>query len=398
MLITDRRTEMNELKHDGWTVEDEDAILDAIGKWVEGEVRPIAREHDQADTYPHELVEQMKELGLFGAIISPDYGGLGLPASTYAKIVMKVASAWMAPSGIFNSHLIMASAIERTGTEQQKSDWLPKMATGELRGGIALTEPNAGTDLQAIKTKAEKTNEGYRLNGTKTWITNSLNGNCLMILAKTNTEATPRHKGMSAFLTKKGQGYEVSKKLSKLGYRSIDSCELLIDDKLVPHNTLLGGTEGRGLQQVLGGLELGRINVAARGAGIGEGALMLATRYAQERETFGKPIAQHQAIQLKLGEMASKVAASKLLIEDAAKKYDSGQRCDMEAGMAKYFATETGVFCSQEAMRIFGGYSYSTEYEIERFYRDAMLMCIGEGTNEMQRIIVAKQLIERNPI
>lgn len=398
MLITDRRTEMNELKHDGWTVEDEDAILDAIGKWVEGEVRPIAREHDQADTYPHELVEQMKELGLFGAIISPDYGGLGLPASTYAKIVMKVASAWMAPSGIFNSHLIMASAIERTGTEQQKSDWLPKMATGELRGGIALTEPNAGTDLQAIRTRAEKTNEGYRLNGTKTWITNSLNGNCLMILAKTNTEATPRHKGMSAFLTKKGQGYEVSKKLSKLGYRSIDSCELLIDDKLVPHNTLLGGTEGRGLQQVLGGLELGRINVAARGAGIGEGALMLATRYAQERETFGKPIAQHQAIQLKLGEMASKVAASKLLIEDAAKKYDSGQRCDMEAGMAKYFATETGVFCSQEAMRIFGGYSYSTEYEIERFYRDAMLMCIGEGTNEMQRIIVAKQLIERNPI
>tara|TARA_B100000780_G_scaffold212107_1_gene151864 strand:+ start:4811 stop:5980 length:1170 start_codon:yes stop_codon:yes gene_type:complete len=389
---------MNELKHDGWTVEDEDAILDAIGKWVDGEVRPIAREHDQADTYPHELVEQMKELGLFGAIISPDYGGLGLPASTYAKIVMKVASAWMAPSGIFNSHLIMASAIERTGTEQQKSDWLPKMATGELRGGIALTEPNAGTDLQAIRTRAEKTNEGYRLNGTKTWITNSLNGNCLMILAKTNTEATPRHKGMSAFLTKKGQGYEVSKKLSKLGYRSIDSCELLIDDKLVPHNTLLGGTEGRGLQQVLGGLELGRINVAARGAGIGEGALMLATRYAQERETFGKPIAQHQAIQLKLGEMASKVAASKLLIEDAAKKYDSGQRCDMEAGMAKYFATETGVFCSQEAMRIFGGYSYSTEYEIERFYRDAMLMCIGEGTNEMQRIIVAKQLIERNPI
>lgn len=389
---------MNELKHDGWTVEDEDAILDAIGKWVEGEVRPIAREHDQADTYPHELVEQMKELGLFGAIISPDYGGLGLPASTYAKIVMKVASAWMAPSGIFNSHLIMASAIERTGTEQQKSDWLPKMATGELRGGIALTEPNAGTDLQAIRTRAEKTNEGYRLNGTKTWITNSLNGNCLMILAKTNTEATPRHKGMSAFLTKKGQGYEVSKKLSKLGYRSIDSCELLIDDKLVPHNTLLGGTEGRGLQQVLGGLELGRINVAARGAGIGEGALMLATRYAQERETFGKPIAQHQAIQLKLGEMASKVAASKLLIEDAAKKYDSGERCDMEAGMAKYFATETGVFCSQEAMRIFGGYSYSTEYEIERFYRDAMLMCIGEGTNEMQRIIVAKQLIERNPI
>jgi len=389
---------MNVHANGEWSGDDEAAILDAIDKWVEGEVRPIARKHDQADTYPHELVEQMKELGLFGAIISPEYGGLGLPASIYARIVVKVASAWMAPSGIFNSHLIMASAIERAGTDKQKSEWLPKMATGELRGGIALTEPNAGTDLQSIRTKADKTNEGYRLNGTKTWITNSLYGNCLMVLAKTDTKAKPRHKGMSAFLTKKGEGYEVAKKMTKLGYRSIDSCELLIDDKLVPHEALLGEAEGRGLQQVLGGLELGRINVAARGAGIAEGGLLLATRYAQERETFGQPIAEHQAIQLKLGEMASKVAASKLLVEDAAKKYDSGERCDMEAGMAKYFATETGVFCSQEAMRIFGGYSYSTEYEIERYYRDAMLMCIGEGTNEMQRIIVAKQLIERNKI
>jgi butyryl-CoA dehydrogenase len=389
---------MNIQPNANFTSDDEVQILDMIDKWIEGEVRPIAREHDQADTYPHDLVEQMKDLGLFGAIISPEYGGLGLPSSTYAKIVIKVAGAWMAPSGIFNSHLIMASAIERAGTAEQKEEWLPKMAIGELRGGVALTEPNAGTDLQAIRTKAIKTNEGYRLNGTKTWITNSLHGNCLMVLAKTDPEADPRHKGMSAFITKKGEGYEVTKKLTKLGYRSIDSCELLLDDKLVAHKALLGAAEGRGLQQVLGGLELGRINVAARGAGIAEGAMMLATRYAQERQTFGKPIAQHQAIQLKLGEMASKVAASKLLIEDAAKKYDRGERCDMEAGMAKYFATETGVECAQEAMRIFGGYSYSTEYEIERYYRDAMLMCIGEGTNEMQRIIVAKQLIERNPI
>ena len=381
-----------------WTEEDEVAILDVIDKWVEAEVRPIAREHDQADTYPHELVEQMKELGLFGAIISPEYGGLGLPASTYAKIVIKVAGAWMAPSGIFNSHLIMASAIERSGTEEQKQFWLPKMASGEFRGGIALTEPNAGTDLQGIRTKATKTDDGYLLNGTKTWITNSLNGNCLMVLAKTDPDAKPAHKGMSAFITMKGEGYEVSRKLTKMGYRSIDTCELLLDNKLVPEESLLGGKEGRGLQQVLGGLELGRINVAARGAGIGEGALMLATRYAQERQTFGKPISEHQAIQLKLGEMASRVAASKLLIADAARKYDRGERCDMEAGMAKYFATETGVFCAQEAMRIFGGYSYSTEYEVERYYRDAMLMCIGEGTNEMQRIIVAKQLIERNKI
>lgn len=389
---------MNVQARSDWTSDDETAILDMIDKWVEGEVRPIAREHDHADSYPHDLVEQMKDLGLFGAIISPEYGGLGLPSSTYAKIVTKVASVWMAPSGIFNSHLIMASAIERAGTDAQKAEWLPKMATGELRGGIALTEPNAGTDLQAIRTRATRTNEGYRLNGTKTWITNSLYGNCLMVLAKSDPDAKPRHKGMSAFLTRKGEGYEVAKKLTKLGYRSIDSCELLLDNKLIPHDALLGGEEGHGLQQVLGGLELGRINVAARGAGIAEGAMLMAVRYAQERQTFGKPIAEHQAIQLKLGEMASKVAASKLLINEAARLYDAGARCDMEAGIAKYFATETGVYCANEAMRIFGGYSYSTEYEIERFYRDAMLMCIGEGTNEMQRIIVAKQLIERNKI
>ncbi len=381
-----------------WTTEDENAILYTIDKWVENDVAPIAREYDQEDKYPHQLVEQMKELGLFGATISPDYGGLGLPAATYAKIVTRVSAAWMAPSGIFNSHLIMASAIERCGTDEQKSEWLPAMASGELRGGIALTEPDAGTDLQAIKTRADKNPDGYLLNGTKTWITNSLYGNCLMVLAKTDVNAQPRHKGMSAFICKKDEGYEVSKKLTKLGYRSIDSCELVLDNRQISETALLGGVEGNGLQQVLGGLELGRINVAARGAGIAEGALKMATRYAQQRSTFGKAIAQHQAIQLKLGEMAAKVEASKLLIKDAANRFDQGERCDMEAGMAKYFATETGVYCAQEAMRIFGGYSYSTEYEIERFYRDAMLMCIGEGTNEMQRIIIAKQYIDRNRI
>ncbi|XWN30432.1 MAG: acyl-CoA dehydrogenase family protein [Devosia sp.] len=380
-----------------FSADDEAQILDAIDRWVDNEVRPIAHKMDQADEYPHELVEQMKELGLFGAVISPEYGGLGLPTSTYAKIVVKVSSVWMAPTGIFNSHLIMASAIERAGTDEQKAAWLPKLATGEWRGGIALTEPNAGTDLQAIRTKAIREGDHYRLNGNKTWITNSLNGNCLMVLTKTDPEANPRHKGMSAFLCHKGEQYEVAKKLKKLGYRSIDSCEINFDGTTVPADNLIGGKEGRGLQQVLGGLELGRINVAARGAGIAEGALLMAVQYAQERETFGKPIAQHQAIQLKLGEMASKVAASKLLIEDAARKFDAGERCDMEAGMAKYLATETGVYCAQEAMRIFGGYSYSTEYEIERFYRDAMLMCIGEGTNELQRIIIAKQLVERHP-
>ena len=379
-----------------WTEEDEKLLLETIDKWVENEVKPIAREYDQEDKYPHELVESMKDLGLFGATISPEYGGMGLPASVYAKVIIKVASVWMAPSGIFNSHLIMASAIERCGTDEQKTNWLPKMASGEFRGGIALTEPNAGTDLQAILTRADLNEQGYLLNGTKMWITNSMYGNCLLVLAKTDLNAKPAHKGMSAFLCQKNEGYEVSKKLKKLGYRSIDSCELTLVDKQVSSDALLGGEEGRGLQQVLGGLELGRINVAARGAGIAEGALKMAVDYAQERETFGQPISQHQAVQLKLAKMATRVEASKLLVGSAANKFDLGERCDMEAGMAKYFASEAGVFCSQEAMRIFGGYSYSTEYEIERFYRDAMLMCIGEGTNELQQLIIAKQLLERN--
>lgn len=386
-----------------WTQEDEKAILDTITKWVDNDVRPIADEFDRTDTYPHALVEQMKELGLFGATIGEAWGGLGLSASTYARIVVEVAKAWMAPSGIFNSHLIMAAAIERSGSEEQKQAWLPRLATGELRGGIALTEPNAGTDLQAIRTRAVRDGDEYVINGAKTWITNSLNGNCLLLLTKTDPDAQPRHKGMTMFVinTKDEDGNPLPgltiNKMEKLGYRSIDTCELTFEDFRVPATNVLLG-EGKGFQIAVGGLELGRINVAARGAGIAQGALDLAVRYAQERETMGKPICQHQAVQLKLGEMAAKVEASKLLVEQAARAYDSGERCDMEAGMAKYFATETGQYCANEAMRVFGGYSYSMEYPIQRFYRDSLLMCIGEGTNEMQRIIIAKQLIERNRI
>jgi butyryl-CoA dehydrogenase len=381
-----------------WSAEDERAILDSIEQWVEKEVRPIARKFDQADEYPHELVEQMKELGLFGATIGQQYGGLGLPASTYAKIVIKVASAWMAPSGIFNSHLIMASAIERFGTEAQKASFLPRMASGEFRGGIGLTEPNAGTDLQAIRTVAKRDGDSYLVNGAKTWITNSGNGHGILLLVKTDPQAQPRHKGMSLLIAEKGEGFIVANKMKKLGYKAIDSCELVFDNYRVSADRLVGGVEGLGFKQVAGGLELGRINVAARGCGIALGALELSVRYAQERSTFGKPICEHQAIQLKLAEMATQVEAAKLLIEQAARKYDAGERCDMEAAMAKYFGSEAGVFCASEAMRIFGGYSYSTEYEIERYYRDAMLMCIGEGTNEVLRTIIAKQLIARHPV
>jgi butyryl-CoA dehydrogenase len=387
-----------------WSKEDELAIIDMIDKWVENDVRPIAKEYDQEDKYPHALVEQMKDLGLFGATIGQEFGGLGLPASIYAKIVMKVASAWMAPSGIFNSHLIQASAIERCGTQAQKECFLPRMATGELRGGVALTEPNAGTDLQAIRTTAVRDGDDYIINGAKTWITNSLNGNSLAVLVKTDLNAIPAHTGTSMFIVEtkdeNGEfktGISVSK-MRKLGYRSIDTCEVVFDNVRVPAANLVGEKEGSGFKHAIGGLELGRINVAARGAGIARGATELAVRYAQERETFGKPICQHQAIQLKLGEMATQVEAARLLIEQAAAKYDANERCDLEAGMAKYFGSEAGVFCANEAMRIFGGYSYSVEYDIERYYRDAMLMCIGEGTNEMQRIIIAKQVIDKNKI
>lgn len=377
--------------------DDEAQILDAIDVWVEKEVRPIARRFDQADEYPHELVEQMKELGLFGATISTEYGGLGLSATTYAKIVQRIASVWMAPSGIFNSHLIMASAVERAGTPAQKAQWLPKFATGELRGGIGLTEPNAGTDLQGIRSTATREGDEYVINGTKTWITNGIYGSTFAVLTKTNPTAEPRYRGMTMFICEKGPGFTVGKKLKKLGYRSIDSAELVFDGFRVPVANLVGGEEGHGFHHAVGGLELGRINVAARGVGLAEGAMKEALRYAQERQTFGKPIAQHQAIQLKLGDMATRVEAARLLVEQAARKYDTGERCDMEAGMAKLFASEAAVENSLEAMRIFGGYSYSTEYDIERFYRDAPLMCIGEGTNEMQRIIIAKQLVARNP-
>jgi alkylation response protein AidB-like acyl-CoA dehydrogenase len=379
-------------------VEDQQEFVDAIETWVEKELRPVARKYDLEDEYPHDIVEQMKELGLFGATIGEEYGGLGLSAWTYAQIVIKVASVWMAPSGIFNSHLIAASAIERNGTEAQKRKYLPLMATGEMRGSLGLTEPNAGSDLQAIRTVAKLDGDHYVVNGSKTWITNSLHGHMTLLLVKTDPDAKPRHKGMSMLIAEKGPGFNVDGKLKKMGYRAIDTCQLSFDDYRVPKENLLGGVEGKGFVQTAGGLELGRINVASRGAGIAEGSLKMALRYAQERSAFGKPIWEHQAIQLKLADMATQVEGSKKLIESAARMYDRGERCDLEAAMAKLAGSEAGVFCSQEAMRIFGGYSLSVEYEIERFYRDSMLMVIGEGTNEILRQVIAKQLVGRYKI
>ena len=375
----------------------ETEILDAIEKWLARDVRPHVLKFDHADEYPHDMVEQMKALGLFGATIPQEYGGLGLSATTYAKIVEKIAESWMSLSGIFNSHLIMAACVARMGTPAQKAEWLPKFASGEIRGGLALTEPDCGTDLQAIRTRARRDGDHYVVNGTKTWISNGIYGSCFALLVKTDPDAEPRHKGMTMFLAEKGDGFRVSRKLEKLGYKGIDSAELVFEDYRIPADRLIGGIEGKGMQAALGGLELGRINIAARGCGIASAALRDSVQYSQIRKTMGKPICEHQAIQLKLGEMATKLQAARLLTYDAARAYDKGERCDMEAGMAKYFASEAAVENSLEAMRIHGGYGYSKEYHIERYFRDAPLMCIGEGTNEMQRIIIAKQLIARNP-
>jgi len=377
--------------------QDETQILDAISRWLERDVRPKARELEKKDEYPEAMVEQMKAFGLFGATIPQEYGGLGLPASTYARIVARISEVWMSLTGIFNSHLIMAAAVARFGTEAQKRAFLPKFATGEVRGGLALTEPDCGTDLQAVRTRAVRAGDHYVVNGTKTWISNGIKGSCFALLVKTDPNAEPRHKGMSLFLAEKGPGFRVSKKLEKLGYKGIDSAELIFEDYKVQAANLIGGEEGKGFQHAVGGLELGRINVAARGVGVANAALKDAVAYSQVRKTFGKPICEHQAIQLKLGEMATRCEAARLLVENAARAYDAGERCDMEAGMAKYFASEAALENSIEAVRIHGGYGYSTEFNVERYYRDAPLMCIGEGTNEMQRIIIARQLIARNP-
>src|SRR5271170_4593922 len=373
-------------------------ILDTIGAFLARDVAPYVHRLEHDDIYPETIVGRMRELGLFGATIATEYGGLGLPCATYADIVERIARVWMSLTGIFNSHLIMSAIVQRNGTEAQKKAFLPRFASGELRGGLALTEPDCGTDLQAIRVTARRDGDVYIVNGTKTWISNGIHGSCFALLVKTDSTAEPRHRGMSMLLAEKGPGFTVSRKLEKLGYKGIDSAELVFDDFRVPADRLIGGVEGLGLKHALGGLELGRINVAARGVGVARASLDASVRYAQVRKTFGKPIAEHQAIQLKLADMATRVEAAQLLVERAAQIYDRGERCDMEAGMAKLFASEAALENSLEAMRIHGGYGYSKEFDVERYYRDAPLLAIGEGTNELQRMIIAKQLIARNPV
>ncbi len=373
-------------------------ILDSVDRFLDRHVRPVAMQLEHDDVYPQKIVDRMKEMGLFGAVIPAEYGGLGLRASTYARVIERIAAVWMSVSGIINSHLIMAHIVDCTGTEAQKQVFLPRFATGELRGGLALTEPDAGTDLQAIRTTARLEGDHYVVNGTKTWISNGIEGGIFALLVKTDTTAQPRHKGMSMLLAEKGPGFRVGRKLHKLGYKGIDSAELVFEDYRVPADRLIGGVEGRGMACAIAGLELGRINVAARGVGIAQAALDESVRYVQQRSTFGKKLHEHQAIALKLGDMATRTEASRLLVDSAARAFDRGERVDYEAGMAKLFATEAALENATDAMRIHGGYGYSKEFLVERLYRDAPLLVIGEGTNEIQRLLIAKRLVERNPI
>ena len=374
-------------------------IVNMVREFVRRDVEPIASEYERDDIVPLDLIEKMKEMGLFGITVPEDYGGMGLDYTTFAMIFEELSKGWMSISGVIGTHHIMTSVVASFGTDEQKRRYLPVMARGEKRGGLALTEPNAGSDVQSIELAAVRDGEEYVLNGTKMFITNGKYGDTFALLAKTDRNAVPPHRGMSCFLVEKGgPGFEVGRDLDKLGYRGLDTCELIFKDFRVPAENLVGGEEGRGFQQVMSGLEGGRINIAARAVGVATAAFEAAIKYAQQRQAFGKPIAQHQAIQLKLADMATKIQAARLLTYEAAEKKDRGERVDLEAGMAKLFASEICAEVAMEAMRIHGGYGYIKDYPVERYYRDAPLMIIGEGTNEIQRLVIARQLLQRYKI
>jgi alkylation response protein AidB-like acyl-CoA dehydrogenase len=367
---------------------------DVLRDFVDREIRPVASEWEDSGRYPTEIVETMRQLGLFGLTVPEEYGGLGADMVSFALTFEEIAKGWMGIAGILGSHSLSCWLIARHGTGEQKAKYLPDLASGKRRTGIALTEPDAGTDLQAIATVAVRHGDFYVLNGRKTWITNARHADPLPVLCKTDPAASPAHRGMSVILVEAGTpGFTVERDLPKLGYKGTESCEVLLEDVRVPATQLLGGVEGRGMQQVLSGLETGRINVAARALGIAQAAYDEALRYAGQRRAFGKPIGDFQAVQLKIAEMAAQVQAARLLVYWAASRSDGGHRVDMEAGMAKAFASEAAVFCALNSMQVHGGYGYSKEFVVERLYRDAPLMMIGEGTNDIQRVVIARALL-----
>jgi len=392
--------------------DEQKAITEMVRQFADDQILPNAEHFDHEDAFPEEIVEQMKELGLFGITIPEEYGGLGLDLTTYTMVVEELSRGWISISGIINTHFIGTYLLMKFGTDEQKQKYLPKMALGDLRAAFSLSEPELGSDVQAIKTAAKKVDGGaYEINGQKMWVTNGLRSGLVFTLVKTDPEADPRHRGMTCFICEKEPGvsentgehagFTVPPQLKKMGYKGVESTELVFDGYRCPAENILGGEDAglnKGFAQMMDALEVGRVNVAARGVGIATRALELALRYSQERKTFGKPIAEHQAIQFKLADMATQVDAARLLTLRAARMKDAGERSDLEAGMAKLFASEAGRFCVEESFRIHGGYGYSKEYEIERLYRDAPLLLIGEGTSEIQKMVIGKKLLSRHKI
>jgi alkylation response protein AidB-like acyl-CoA dehydrogenase len=392
--------------------DEQKAITEMVRQFVDEQILPNAEHYDHEDSFPEPIVEQMKELGLFGVTIPEEFGGMGLDLTTYAMIVEELSRGWISISGIVNTHFIGSYLLMKFGTDEQKQKYLPKMATGEIRAAFSLSEPELGSDVQAIKTSAKKLDDGaYEINGQKMWVTNGLRSGLVFTLVKTDPDAQPRHKGFTCFIAEKEPGVaentgdyaglNVPPQIKKMGYKGVESTELVFDGYKCPAENILGGEDAglnAGFAQMMDALEVGRANVAARGVGLAQRALELGVRYAQERKTFGKPIAQHQAIQFKLADMATQVEAARLLTVKAARLKDAGERSDMEAGMAKLFASEAARFCAEESLRIHGGYGYSKEYEIERIYRDAPLLLIGEGTSEIQKMVIGKKLLQRYKI
>ena len=390
--------------------DEQKAITEMVHQFADEQIIPNAEHYDHEDSFPEPIVEQMQELGLFGVTIPEEYGGMGLDLTTYAMIVEELSRGWISISGIVNTHFIGSYLLGKFGNEEQRQRYLPRMATGEIRAAFSLSEPELGSDVQAIKTSGKKGEDGnYEINGQKMWVTNGLLSTLVFMLVKTDPDAEPRHRGMTCFIAEKepgvGQntgeyaGLTVPPKIKKMGYKGVESTELVFDGYRCPAENVLGGEAAglnRGFAQMMDALEVGRVNVAARGVGIAQRALELALRYSQERKTFGKPIAEHQAIQFKLADMATQVDAARLLTLRAARLKDAGERSDLEAGMAKLFASEAGRFCVEESLRIHGGYGYSKEYEIERLYRDAPLLLIGEGTSEIQRMVIGRKLLQRH--
>ena len=374
---------------------EEQSVVETVREWVDREVKPVVRDLEHHDTYPEKLIEQMKELGIYGLAIPGPWGEAPVSMPCYALVTAEVARGWMSLAGAMGGHTVVAKLLLAFGTPEQKDHYLPRMATGELRATMALTEPGGGSDLQNMTTQARRDGDAYVVNGAKTWISNARRSGLIALLCKTDPTAEPRHRGISVLLVEHGPGLTVGKDLAKLGYKGVEACELVFDDMRVPADAVLGGEPGKGFGQMMKGLETGRIQVASRALGVGRAAFDDALRYAQDRQSFGKPIWRHQSIGNYLAEMGTKLTAARQLILHAAERLDAGQRADMEAGMAKLFASEIAMEVALNAVRIHGGYGYSTEFDVERYFRDAPLMIVGEGTNEIQRNVIAAQLVKR---